>query len=49
MPDNAAYYHAAYLVLAEIYAGYTLSIVMRRRALDARRARQDAARQGGRA
>ena len=49
MPDNAADHHAAYLVLGALYAGYTLSIVLRRRALDVRRARQDAARQGGRA
>lgn len=49
MPDNAAYYHAAYVVLAVLYAGYTLSLVLRRRALDARRARQQAARDGARA
>jgi hypothetical protein len=49
MPDNASYYHAAYVVLAALYAGYTLSIVLRRRALDARRERQHAARHGGRA
>jgi hypothetical protein len=37
MPDNAQYYHAAYAILAVLYAGYTLSIVLRRRALAERR------------
>ncbi len=45
MPDNVAYYHAAYIVLTALYAGYTLSLVLRRRALEERRARQ--ARQPG--
>ncbi|MCE9603045.1 MAG: hypothetical protein K8S21_12650 [Gemmatimonadetes bacterium] len=44
MPDNAFYYRVAYAVLALLYGGYTLSLVLRRRALAARRARQLAGR-----
>ena len=44
MPDNASYYHAAYIALSVMYAGYTLSIVLRRRALARRRERQMAGR-----
>jgi len=44
MPDNASYYHAAYIALSVMYAGYTLSIVWRRRALARRRERQMAGR-----
>ena len=33
MPDNAFYYHAAYVVAATIYVAYALSIVVRRRAV----------------
>ncbi len=44
MPDNAFYYRAAYALLAVLYAGYTLSLVLRRRALADRRARQLAGR-----
>jgi hypothetical protein len=44
MPDNAAYYHAAYIALSVMYAAYTLSIVLRRRALARRRERQLAGR-----
>lgn len=40
MPDNAGYYHAAYVAAAVIYALYALSLWRRRRAL---RARGDAA------
>lgn len=40
MPDNVAYYHAAYIVLTVLYASYTLSLVLRRRALEKRRTRQ---------
>jgi hypothetical protein len=43
MPDNAFYYRVAYVTLSLLYAGYTLSIVLRRRALARRRERQ----QGG--
>lgn len=40
MPDNASYYHAAYIALSVLYTGYTLSLVLRRRALRRRRERQ---------
>lgn len=45
MPDNAIYYQMAYGATLVLYAGYALSIVLRRRVLARRRARQ----QGGRA
>ena len=44
MPDNAFYYRMAYAMLALLYVGYTLSLVLRRRAHAARRARQLAGR-----
>lgn len=31
MPDNAAYYHAAYIVAALLYGGYILSLAWRSR------------------
>lgn len=37
MPDNAGYYHAAYVAAAVIYGGYALSLWWRTRALGARR------------
>ena len=41
MIDTAAYYHAAYVLVALTYTGYTVSLVMRarsaRRRLDALR------------
>jgi hypothetical protein len=40
MPDNAFYYRVAYVALTLLYTGYTLSIVLRRRALARRRDRQ---------
>ena len=40
MPDNAFYYRVAYVALAVLYTGYTLSIILRRRALAQRRERQ---------
>lgn len=40
MPDNANYFIAAYVALSALYAGYTLSLILRRRAIAARRARQ---------
>ena len=40
MPDNAFYYRVAYIMLALLYGGYTLSLLLRRRALAVRRARQ---------
>ena len=36
-PDNAIYYHAAYIAAAVIYAGYTASIAWRHRAVRRRR------------
>ena len=30
LPDNAAYYHAAYVVAAVVYLGYALLLVRRR-------------------
>ena len=45
MPDNAFYYQVAYVALTVLYTGYTLSLVLRRRALARRRGLQ----QGGRA
>ena len=44
MPDNAFYYRAAYALLALLYVGYTLSLILRRRALGERRARQHSSR-----
>ena len=44
MPDNAIYYQLAYAAAAVIYVGYAISLVMRRRALQAR---ADALRAGG--
>ncbi len=40
MPDNAFYYRVAYVALTLLYTGYTLSLVLRRRALAQRRSRQ---------
>lgn len=40
MPDNAIYYHAAYIAAAVIYGGYVLSLVVR-----SKRARDRAERQ----
>jgi hypothetical protein len=31
MPDNAVYYHAAYIAAAVIYGGYVISLLMRTR------------------
>ena len=36
-PDNAGYYHAAYIVAAVIFAAYSASIAWRHRALRRRR------------
>jgi hypothetical protein len=35
-PDNAAYYHAAYIVVAVLYGGYALTLWRRARAVAAR-------------
>jgi hypothetical protein len=42
MPDNAVYYHAAYLAASIIYGGYIVSLVVR-----SRRARDRQRRRGG--
>jgi hypothetical protein len=40
MPDNAVYYHAAYIAAAVIYGGYVVSLILRsRRARDRERRR----------
>jgi len=42
MPDNAVYYHAAYIAAAVIYGGYIVSLVIRtRRARDRERRREN--------
>lgn len=41
MPDNAIYYRLAYAATIVLYLGYALSILLRRRALARRRARQE--------
>jgi heme exporter protein D len=38
-PENASYFHAAYVVTVAVYALYAVSLWRRRRALD-RRARE---------
>lgn len=37
MPDNAAYFHAAYVVAAVLYAGYAIGLWVRARRVAARR------------
>ena len=39
MPQNAGYYHAAYIVAVTVYGLYTASLWRRRRLVRARRAR----------
>lgn len=41
MPDNAIYYQLAYGAIVALFAGYTLTLVIRRRALGRRRERQE--------
>ena len=41
MPDNAIYYQLAYAATIALYAAYALTLVLRRRALDRRRARTE--------
>ena len=43
MPENSAYYHAAYIAAAVIYGGYILSLVIRGRRVRERERRRDAA------
>ena len=40
MPDNAIFYQVAYGAIIALFAGYALSLNLRWRALDKRRARQ---------
>lgn len=47
MPDTAAYYHAAYVVVALLYVGYAVTLSLRARRLEHRR-RALAARPGER-
>ena len=42
MPDNAVFYHAAYIAAAVVYGGYIVSLVMRVRRANERKRRQDA-------
>ena len=44
MPDNAAFYHAAYIAAAIIYGGYIVSLAIRIRRANARKRAQDARR-----
>jgi hypothetical protein len=41
MPDNAGYYHAAYIAAAVVYGGYALSLLIRSRRAREREARQN--------
>ena len=43
MPDNSAYYYAAYLAAGLIYGGYIVSLVIRTRRARERQRRRDAA------
>lgn len=49
MPDNAIYYHAAYIAAAVVYGGYIISLAVRIRRTNARRRRTggDGGLQGG--
>jgi hypothetical protein len=39
MPDNAVYYHLAYIAASLIYIGYSVRLAMKRNKLKARRSR----------
>jgi hypothetical protein len=39
MPDNAVYYHLAYIAACLIYVGYSLRLAMKRNNLKTRRSR----------
>ena len=43
MPDNAIYYHLAYIAGAVLYGGYIVSLVIRTRRANERRRRQEGA------
>ena len=41
MPDNAIFYHAAYVAAAVVYGGYIVSLAIRTRRANERRRRQE--------
>jgi hypothetical protein len=41
MPDNAIFYHAAYIAAAVVYGGYVVSLVIRTRRANERKRAQD--------
>ena len=41
MPDNAVFYHAAYIAAAVIYGGYIVSLAIRSRRANERKHRQE--------
>jgi hypothetical protein len=41
MPDNAIYYHAAYIAAGVVYGGYIVSLLIRRRRARDRTRRRD--------
>jgi hypothetical protein len=41
MPDNAIYYHAAYIAAGVVYGGYVISLVIRRRRARSRARRRE--------
>ncbi|MDF2776298.1 MAG: hypothetical protein K0S86_5800 [Geminicoccaceae bacterium] len=43
MPDNSAYYYAAYIAAGVIYGGYIVSLVIRTRRARERQRRRDTA------
>ena len=43
MPDNAIFYHAAYIAAAVVYGGYIVSLVVRTRRAKQRLRRQEGA------
>ena len=40
MPDNAVFYHAAYIAAAVVYGGYIVSLLLRSRRVRQREQRQ---------
>jgi len=41
MPDNAVFYHAAYIAAGIVYGGYVVSLLIRTRRANERRRLQD--------
>lgn len=41
MPENAIFYHAAYIAAAVVYGGYIVSLAIRTRRANERRRRQE--------